>query len=235
MKVLEVIDVRHDPAAVGIVLQIVDHPVHHVEHAFLILVFYLHLIAVGLSDAAVRIRPLVPDMAVQVMDVVGLPLPDPQKLVGGRLDGSPPEGQGGKFLPQVIAVHNAEALYGIGRRSVRPVGPYLFSSGVRALIDDIPAHLLEYVICVCHVSTPFRCPAAKNSVLPYSIAEQSSYVMDCFLSVKRGTAPAFRSCPGCSYFVQRLRSERSWSTFSSFVAQEVQKRTALCFSSTRHQ
>ena len=58
------IDIGHDPAAEGIVLQIVDHAVHLIHHAFLILMLHLHLIAVCLTDRAVFICPLIPDVAV---------------------------------------------------------------------------------------------------------------------------------------------------------------------------
>ena len=70
VQILMHINVRHDPAGKGIVLEVIDHAVHLIEHSFLILMLYTQLIAVCLADAAVLIRPLVPDMAVQVVDVV---------------------------------------------------------------------------------------------------------------------------------------------------------------------
>ena len=45
------------------------------------------LIAVGFSDGSVRVCPLIPDGAVQIVDVVGFSLPDPEHLLCTGLDG----------------------------------------------------------------------------------------------------------------------------------------------------
>ena len=58
-------------------LQIIDHPMGVMHHSLLILMLYTQLIAVCLTDGAVFIRPLIPDMAVKVVDIVGLLLPNP--------------------------------------------------------------------------------------------------------------------------------------------------------------
>ena len=76
--------------------------------------------AVGLAYAAVLICPWIPDVAVQVVDVVGLFLPYPQKLVHRRLKGSASQCDDGKFPGKVVAVHDAEALDGVGRGAVLP-------------------------------------------------------------------------------------------------------------------
>ena len=62
-------------------LQVVEHAVHLIEHSFFILVLHAELVAVGLADAAALVRPRVPDVGGEVVDVVALFLPDPQKLV----------------------------------------------------------------------------------------------------------------------------------------------------------
>ena len=64
MKILMHIDIRHDPAAVRIVLQIIDHTIDLIHHSLFILMLYLHLIAVGFSDGTVLICPAVPDVTV---------------------------------------------------------------------------------------------------------------------------------------------------------------------------
>ena len=70
MKILMYINIRHDPSAVRIVLQIIDHTVYLIEHSFFILMLYAHLISVSFSDRSVFICPAVPDMAVQVLDII---------------------------------------------------------------------------------------------------------------------------------------------------------------------
>ena len=81
MEILEVIDIGHDPPGRGIVLQVIDHPVHLVKHAFLILVLDAQLIAIGLTDGTIRSCPLIPHMAAQVLDAIGLLLPDPKQFI----------------------------------------------------------------------------------------------------------------------------------------------------------
>ena len=98
MKILMHINIRHDTAAVRIVLQIIDHSVHLIHHALFVLMLYTHLITISLADGTVLIRPFIPDRTVQIMDIVGFALPDPQHLIRGALDGRLAEGQRRKFL-----------------------------------------------------------------------------------------------------------------------------------------
>ena len=63
MQVLMHVNIGHDAAAEGIVLQIVDHTIHLIHHALFILMFHTHLVTVGLTDGTIRIRPFIPDMA----------------------------------------------------------------------------------------------------------------------------------------------------------------------------
>ncbi len=48
MKILKVVDVRHDAAAGGIVLEVKEHPVHLIEHALFVLMLHPELIAYAL-------------------------------------------------------------------------------------------------------------------------------------------------------------------------------------------
>ena len=70
MKILMHINIRHDPAAVRIVFQVIENTVYLIHHSFFIFMLHLHLISVGLTDRACLIRPAVPDMTVQVMNVI---------------------------------------------------------------------------------------------------------------------------------------------------------------------
>ena len=63
------IGVRHDPAAERIIFQIIKDPVHLIKHAFFVLALYADLIAISFSDGTGLICPLVPYMAVQVMNI----------------------------------------------------------------------------------------------------------------------------------------------------------------------
>ena len=81
MQVRMIVDIRHDAAAVRIVLQVKENTVDLIEHPLFVFMLNAHLITVSLADGTVRIRPLVPDMRMKIMDIVGLSLPDPQNLV----------------------------------------------------------------------------------------------------------------------------------------------------------
>ena len=99
VEILKVVDIGEDAAAGGVVLQIVQHPVHLIHLPLGVLVLHRQLIAVGLADGAVLVRPAVPDVAPQVVDVVGLLLPDPQQLVDAGLEIGAAHGEDGKLLP----------------------------------------------------------------------------------------------------------------------------------------
>lgn len=70
--------------------------------------FHAQLVAVSLADRASLIGPLVPNLAVQVVDVVGLFLLDPQQLIHCRLPIGPTDSENRKLLAQVVAVHHTE-------------------------------------------------------------------------------------------------------------------------------
>ena len=98
MEILMYIEIGHNPAAVRIVFQVINHPVHLIHHSFLILMLYTHLVTIGFADGTAFVRPAVPDVAFQFMDVIGFLLPDPQKLIHTALNGRPPESKGRKLL-----------------------------------------------------------------------------------------------------------------------------------------
>ena len=146
VEVLEVIDVGEDAAGGGVV----QHPVHLVKRPLRVLVLHPQLIAVGLADGAVFVGPAVPDVAPQVMDVVGLLLPDPQKLVDAGFEIGAADGENGKLLPQVIAVDDAEFLHRVGRSTVLPVGADVLVCVPHPVFQDVPAVLLKYFIGAAH-------------------------------------------------------------------------------------
>ena len=124
MEIFEGVNVGQNTAGRRIVLQIVDHPVHLVEHTFFVLVFHTQLIAVSLADGAVFAGPLVPHMAAQVCNPVGLLLPDPKEFIHGTLPIGAAQGHNGKLFFQVVTIHHTELLDSVGRGSVRPMRPH---------------------------------------------------------------------------------------------------------------
>ena len=76
-QVAKHIGVRHNAAAVRRVLKVVQHAIHLVKVALGIMALLPNLIPVGLADGASLVGPLVPNMAVEVMHVIGLLLIDP--------------------------------------------------------------------------------------------------------------------------------------------------------------
>ena len=76
-EVGEHIGVRHDPSGIRSLAEVKKDLVHLVEVALGITRLHADLIAVGLADGAVFIRPFIPNMGIEVMDIVGLSLVDP--------------------------------------------------------------------------------------------------------------------------------------------------------------
>ena len=81
VQIGEIVEACQNAAAGRVVLQVVQHAVDLIELSLRETVFDAELIAVGLADGAALIGPAVPDMAAEVVDVVRLLLPDPQKLL----------------------------------------------------------------------------------------------------------------------------------------------------------
>ena len=69
-EICKIIDVGEDPAAGWVVLQVIKHPIHLIHVPFGIVVLHAQLIAVGLTDGAGFVRPLIPDFGIEVMDIV---------------------------------------------------------------------------------------------------------------------------------------------------------------------
>ena len=114
--------------------EVVKHAVHLVEVALLVMRLLGDLVAVGLADGAGLIGPLIPDVRVEVVDVVRLLLVDPEHLVHSGLQSRAPQRERGELLAQVVAVGDAEALDGVGRRAVLPVRANLLALGGGAVV-----------------------------------------------------------------------------------------------------
>ena len=131
-------------------LEVIEHAVHLVEVALGVVALLADLVAVGLADGARLVCPLVPDVGVEVVDVVGFALVDPKDLVHGALEGGAAEGEGGELAAQVIAVYHAKLLDGVGGGAVLPARADLLALGGGAVLDDVFAHGAEELVCLAH-------------------------------------------------------------------------------------
>ena len=149
-EVLEVVQIRQDAPAVPVILEAPEDVVHLVHLALPEPVFLSHLVAVGLSDGSLFIGPLVPHVALQISQPVGLLLPYPQHLVCRQLDGGRTQRERRELLRKIVAVHHAEVLDGVRRRAVFPVRTHRHPLGAETVVEDVLAHIHEKLICSAH-------------------------------------------------------------------------------------
>ena len=142
VQILEIIEVGENPPGGRIVLQVIKHPVYLVKLPLRVLVLDAQLVAVGLADGAVRPCPLVPHVAAQVCNPVGLLLPDPQQLIQGGFPVGAAQGHNGKLLLEIVPVHHAEFLDGMGRGAVLPMGADLLVLVGIAVLQNLAAGFL---------------------------------------------------------------------------------------------
>ena len=151
MEILMHIEIRQDPPAERVMSEVIEHTVCLIKQSLLIDMLHTHLVAICFPNGTVLIRPLIPDVAVEVMHVVRLPLPDPQDFIHGALQSRPPQRQCGELLPEVVPVADTKLLDRVGRRSVRPVRPDLLSARIRAILQNVSAHVDKNMITLTHV------------------------------------------------------------------------------------
>ena len=70
MKILKVVYVGHYPSAAGVVFEVEENSVDHIELALFVFVLDAHLVTVSLTDRAVLVSPAVPDVASEVFYIV---------------------------------------------------------------------------------------------------------------------------------------------------------------------
>ena len=131
-------------------LEVIEHAVDLVEHALLVLVLDAKLIAVGLADAACFIRPGVPDVGREVVDVVGLFLPDPEELVHRAFEIRTAQREDGKLLLEIVAVDKAKFFDRVGGGAVLPVGTDGEVVVAHAVLENVEAVGAEDLIGVAH-------------------------------------------------------------------------------------
>ena len=148
------VHVGHDAARERRVRKVVEHAVHLVEVALGIVTLLGDLVAVRLADGTGLIGPLVPDMALEVVDVVRLLLIDPEDLVHSGLKCRAAKRECRKLLTQVVARRHAEVLDGVGGRSVLPMGTDLLTFCGGAVVEDVAAHLHKLDVGLAHAKAP---------------------------------------------------------------------------------
>ena len=130
----------------GVMLQVIEHPVHLVEHALLgILVLDAQLIAVGLADGAGLIRPVRPRCGqMRSWTLLDFFCQIHRSSSTALLQVGAAQGQDGKLLLQIVAVDDAEFFDGVGGRAVLPVGTDgAGRSSQHAVFEDVAAVVRE--------------------------------------------------------------------------------------------
>ena len=138
------------------VLEVEQHSVHLVELALGIDVLNAQLIAVRLTDGAVLIRPAVPDMALEIMDIIALLLPDPQQLVNAALKKDLAQRHDRELLTEIIAIHHAELLDRMGGRViVAPVRAHVHPFVGKAVLNNILTIRDKTLVSIAHTHPSF--------------------------------------------------------------------------------
>ena len=195
MQIAEIIEIGQDSAAGRILLQVIQHTIDLIEHPLGILMLHAELITIGLADGAVLIRPTVPNVAAQLVDVVGLFLPDPQQLIDAGAVIRPAQRHDGKFFFQVISVNNAEALDRVRGCAVRPVRTHLAVGVPDALGEDLPTSFNVYGICVAHLAASFGFGRRRNGQNPPHLAYQIRAKKSIFFLAQRRAAKLADTAP----------------------------------------
>jgi len=133
------------------VFQIVKDPVNLVELAFGINVLYAELIAVRFADRTSLVSPTVPDMGVEIVNVVALFLPYPQDFVDSRFECGATKCDYRKFFRQIVAVDYAKLFYRMCGRAVEPVRTYGQVFVAYAVVENVSASVDENLVCYAHL------------------------------------------------------------------------------------
>ena len=153
MQVGKIVEVRQDAPRGRIMLQVIEHAIHLIEHPLFILVLHAELVAVGLADAAALVRPRVPDVGGEVVDVIAFFLPDPQKLVHRALPIGAAQREDGEFPLQVVAVDDAEFLDRVRRGPVLPARTHGKLRVPHAVFQNVLAVPAKNLIGIAHILT----------------------------------------------------------------------------------
>ena len=167
VQVVKVVHVGHDATRERSVLKVVEHAVHLVEVTLGVMRLLSDLVTVGLTDRAGLVCPLVPDVTVQIVNIVRLLLVDPQHLVHRALKRRAAKRQRGKLLAQIVAGGNAKVLDGKGGSPVLPVRTDLLALGSGSMVQNALAHVNKQLVRFAHRRDSFtsetRCPGGTNA------------------------------------------------------------------------
>ena len=118
------------------------------------------MVAIGFADGAILIRPRIPDVGVEVVDVVALLLPDPKDLIDRGFKRGAADGEDWEFLLEVISIDDAEFLDCVRRSAISPMW-----TDVVFLIGDAVLHDLFHVFNENLVCSTHKCLRLICSIL----------------------------------------------------------------------
>ncbi len=108
------------------------------------------MVSVSLADGARFICPFVPDMRVEVVNIVGFFLVNPQDFVHSTFKCGPAKGECGEFFAQVVAVADAKLFDGVGACAVGPMRANFFVFGGCTVLEDVLTHVDKDGVCFAH-------------------------------------------------------------------------------------
>ena len=150
VQILEVVDVGKNASRLRIVFEVVKHPVYLVEFALGIYAFDAELVAVCLADRTRFVSPTVPNMRIEVVDIVALFLPNPQNFVYCGFESGASKRDNGEFFGKVVSVDDTKLFYGVRRRSVEPFGADVETFVAYAFVKNLSASIDKYFISNAH-------------------------------------------------------------------------------------
>ena len=148
------VDVGNNSTAVWGVLEVVQHLVYLVHVPFGVVTFYAKLVTIRFADGASFVRPTIPNVTVQIVDVVALFLPNPKQFVNGGFESGTSKCDDGELFLEVVSVYLAKHLACVGGSAVVPASADILGAVFPAVSKDILHVLLKNYISFAHCSTP---------------------------------------------------------------------------------
>ena len=116
--------------------------------------FYAKLITVGFANRSGFIRPRIPNVAMEVMDVIRFLLPNPKQFIQAAFECGAANRKNWQFFLQIITVYNAKFLDGMSRSPIRPMG----TDGIIGIPNSVLQNILHIInkntVCTWHGNLP---------------------------------------------------------------------------------
>ena len=147
------VQIGHNTTAERILFEILEYAIHLVIIAVSIVRNLSNLITVSFANGARLISPRIPDVRVEVVNVVGLLLVNPQNLVHGALESGTAKRQRRKLLTQIVAIADAKLLDCVCGSTVFPGRANFLALGGGAVFNNVGAHINKNAICFAHIQS----------------------------------------------------------------------------------